>query len=291
MAAQVTAQQIVERIQKNLGVPWKAPSTDIFYAGKPEMQVTGIVTTWTPSLEVLQRAVAGKKNLIIARESPYWAHEAQEAQSSGAGRPFSREQMGGDPTYQFKRDYIAKNNLVIWRFFDNWNARKVDGQLHALCAALGWDKLRKNAGEPAHHEYFTLPETSLGQLVATVQGRLKLRAPRILGDAGAQVRKVAVMHGFLLVPELTKVLEEPGVDVVVAGEPVEWEALPYFEDWITAGKGKGMIILGSEGSEEPGSGEVATWLKTFVPEVPIEWIPAGEPFWVAGAKKTTGGAR
>ena len=30
----------------------------------------------------------------------------------------------------------------------------------------------------------------------------------------------------------------------------------------------------------PGSGEVADWLKGFVTEVPIEWIPAGDPFWV-----------
>jgi hypothetical protein len=41
-----------------------------------------------------------------------------------------------------------------------------------------------------------------------------------------------------------------------------------------------MVILGQEVSDEPGSGEVASWLKTFIPEVPIEWIPAGEPFWI-----------
>ncbi len=25
--------------------------------------------------------------------------------------------------------------------------------------------------------------------------------------------------------------------------------------------------------------ECATWLKGFVPEVPVEFIPAGDPFW------------
>jgi hypothetical protein len=77
------------------------------------------------------------------------------------------------------------------------------------------------------------------------------------------------------------VLKEPGIDVVVCGEPVEWEAHPYFEDWITAGKGKGMIILGHEVSEEPGAGAVAAWMKTFISEVPVEWVSAGEPFWAA----------
>jgi len=42
---------------------------------------------------------------------------------------------------------------------------------------------------------------------------------------------------------------------------------------------KALILLGNEVSEEPGSGEVAAWLKTFVSEVPVEWLPAGEPFW------------
>jgi hypothetical protein len=26
-------------------------------------------------------------------------------------------------------------------------------------------------------------------------------------------------------------------------------------------------------------GECARWLKTFVTEVPVEFVPAGEPFW------------
>jgi hypothetical protein len=25
--------------------------------------------------------------------------------------------------------------------------------------------------------------------------------------------------------------------------------------------------------------EDSDWLKTFIPEVPVQWIPAGDPFW------------
>jgi hypothetical protein len=42
---------------------------------------------------------------------------------------------------------------------------------------------------------------------------------------------------------------------------------------------KGLVLVGNEASEEPGSGEVAVWLRSFVNEVPIEWFPAREPFW------------
>jgi putative NIF3 family GTP cyclohydrolase 1 type 2 len=270
----ITAQQIIDRVQKNLGVPWKSPSVDVFHAGKPDSAVTGIATTWTPTLDVLRRAVAAKKNMIVTRESPYWLHETATPEFSGSGNPPNREALTKDPIYQLKREFIEKNNLVIWRFYDNWNARAGDMQMRALVAALGWEQYKKGS-------MFELPSGTLLQLVKSVQGRLRAKAPRVLGDPQARVSKVAVTHGFLLVPALEDVLKEAGIDVVICGEPVEWEAHPYFDDWITAGRGKGMIILGHEVSEEPGAGAVAAWMKTVISEVPVEWIPAGEPFWRA----------
>jgi len=46
---------------------------------------------------------------------------------------------------------------------------------------------------------------------------------------------------------------------------------------IAAKRTKAAILLGNEVSEEPGSGEMAAWLKTFV-RVPVTWIPTVEPF-------------
>ncbi len=51
-------------------------------------------------------------------------------------------------------------------------------------------------------------------------------------------------------------------------------------DSVTLGRRKGLIILGHVPSEEAGMKECAKWLKTLVPEVPIEFIPSGEPFWI-----------
>lgn len=39
-----------------------------------------------------------------------------------------------------------------------------------------------------------------------------------------------------------------------------------------------MIILGHMMSEDHGMQEVAEWLRTFLSEVPIAFIAAGEPF-------------
>jgi len=41
-----------------------------------------------------------------------------------------------------------------------------------------------------------------------------------------------------------------------------------------------MIVLGQEASENPGAGEMAAWLKSFVSEVPVEWVPSTDPAWM-----------
>ena len=68
-------------------------------------------------------------------------------------------------------------------------------------------------------------------------------------------------------------------DLVFTGEQREWEGLYYAHDAMASGRAKGVIVLGHAVSEEPGMEICAEWLKTFITEVPIELIPAGEPFW------------
>jgi hypothetical protein len=39
-----------------------------------------------------------------------------------------------------------------------------------------------------------------------------------------------------------------------------------------------VILLGHMLSEDFGMQEVAEWLRGFLPDVPMDWVPAGEPF-------------
>ena len=172
-----------------------------------------------------------------------------------------------DPTCRFKRDFIQSNNLVVWRFFDNWNARKPDAQLAGLARALGW------AGDSG---YFPLSHATLKETAAHIKRTLKMKSMRIISDPNTRVTKAALSHGMYQVADLERHMEEPGVDLVVIGEPIEWEASPYFADLVASGQKKGLIVLGQEVSEEPGCGEMANGLRSFLKDVPVEWIPTGE---------------
>jgi putative NIF3 family GTP cyclohydrolase 1 type 2 len=76
-----------------------------------------------------------------------------------------------------------------------------------------------------------------------------------------------------------RMLQHADVHVVLAGETPEWETVEYVRDAVAAGEQKCLILLGHANSEEAGMEYCARWLKTFIPEVPIEFLPAGDPFW------------
>jgi hypothetical protein len=64
----LTAGEVVERIKKNLGVPWLGGPTDTFKSGDENSPVTGIATTVMSTFDVLKRAAAAGKNMVITHE-------------------------------------------------------------------------------------------------------------------------------------------------------------------------------------------------------------------------------
>lgn len=273
MSKKITARQVIDRIRNQCGTTWKDSPADVFTAGDQDTVVTGILTSYTPSIEVLKQSVDRGKNLLIAQQPPYYLE--------------TEEYLKNDPAFLFKKEYIDKNKLVLWRFYDNWNARGADGQLLGLAKALGWDKYHiydDMAGEhrySSRNKYFKLPGSTLKDKIIEIKKKLNIQGIRVIGNPATKIKKAALSHGMFRLSELQEILKYPGVDLVVIAEAIEWESCEYFRDFLTwKGHNKAMILIGREASEDPGYGEVASWLKTFIPEVPIEWISAKEPFWI-----------
>jgi putative NIF3 family GTP cyclohydrolase 1 type 2 len=124
---------------------------------------------------------------------------------------------------------------------------------------------------------------SPSDLAKDLRGRIKIRTLRVVGDPDMRATRIALSPGFNNLQGLMRTMERPDVDVLVIGESREWEGIEYARDAVTAGKKKGLIVLGHVPSEESGMEECARWLKTFVSEVPIEFMPSGEPFWTPAA--------
>jgi putative NIF3 family GTP cyclohydrolase 1 type 2 len=273
MSTTITAREVIEKISQQLGANWKDSTTDVFNTGNPDTVVTGIATSFSPSIEVLQQCVRGGKNLIITQQPAYYLE--------------TEEYLQHDPTFLFKKEFIEKNKLVIWRFYDNWNARPVDGQLLGLARALGWDNfhisgsLSGEMGYVKNSRYFNLPEKKLSERIKEIEERLKINALRVIGNPDTKIKKASLSNSMFKLTELQEILQVPDIDLIVIAEAIEWESCEYFRDYLTwKGDNKALILIGREAAEDPGYNEVDIWLKTFIHEVPVEWISTKEPFWI-----------
>jgi putative NIF3 family GTP cyclohydrolase 1 type 2 len=260
----LTARKVVERIQKNVGIPWRETTVDNFKDGSnPDVPLTGIATTMVATFDLLRRAAAAKKNLIIVHEPTYY---------SNLDDP---KDIVNDPMFRMKRDFVASNGLSVFRFHDHWHGRKPDGIIDGMAMGLGWKKYQN----PDNPRLFLLPEITLNGLALQIGRQLKVRAIRVIGDPQLKVARAAFNPGSTGLNQVMRYFSGNDVDVFVCGEPREWDACEYARDSIAAGKKKGMIVLGHDMSEEAGMEECARWVKAFVPEVPVEFMSAGEAFW------------
>jgi putative NIF3 family GTP cyclohydrolase 1 type 2 len=259
-AGTLSAGQIVDRIKQNLGVPWREGPTDTFKSGGPETPVSGIATTVMSTFDVLRRAAKSGRNMIITHEPTYWT-------GNDDTRNFVNEAL-----YKQKLQFITEHNMAVWRFHDNLHARRPDMTSVGLAQVLGWDKYTSK-DEP---RVYTLPPVALRDLAKDVEKRLNIKAIRVIGDPNRKVSRAGIMQGAAPFHAATVLAN---VDLVLAGEQREWEGVEYAFDTNSTGTPKSMILVGHWVSEEPGMRLCAEWLKTFVTEVPVEWIPAGDPFW------------
>jgi putative NIF3 family GTP cyclohydrolase 1 type 2 len=265
-AVTLTARQVIQRIQSHVGIPWRSETVDTFKAGNPDTVVTGIAVTMMATLDVLQRAAAGGSNLIITHEPTFYSH---------LDKSDDLPQGESDAVLAAKRAFIEKRGLVIWRFHDHWHARKPDGIEVGMVHALDWEKFQ----DPVNEHLFTLPEISLERLATEIKNRLAMRTMRVVGNPEMRVTRVALSPGAAGFGKETRALEMPDVQVLVIGETREWETVEYVADAVTEGKNKALIILGHIPSEQAGMEECARWLRGFVGEVPVTFVPAAEPFW------------
>lgn len=281
MATTLTANDVVNKIRSQVSRNWMGGTSEGFQSGDPNATVTGIATAWTPTIEALLKAISQKHNLIVSMEPPFWRETGPVFTEVSMGTP-SMKALEANSVYQFKKKLIDEHGLILWRFNENYKALPSNPRLNALARTLGY-KTHENAAATQKLAaigagVYTIPEIALADLAKKARDSANAKALRVLGDPKEKIKSVALLAGYIENEQIMAMVRDRSVDVVVCGEPCEWEAFEYAEDWITAGWGKGMIALGRAASEDPGAKELATWMGSFITEVPVTGIAVGEPF-------------
>jgi putative NIF3 family GTP cyclohydrolase 1 type 2 len=272
-AAAMTAEEVIARIKKNIGVEWKTDSVDTVKAGDPSTVATGIVTTSMATLAVLQQAVKAGANIVITAEPTFYARADVPTPPAGRGAP-NAVAAPPDRVFTAKNEFITRNKLVVFRLSDHWRQRRPDPFVQGIADVLRWSKYQ-SAGDP---QRFEIPALTLETLASNMKSALRSRGGiRVIGDPRAMVQRIGLLPGTTPIQAALKML--PTVDVIVAGEVREWESVEYARDNVFAGEKKGLVLVGRVVSEEPGMEACANWLKTVISDVPIRHLSVGDPYW------------
>jgi len=142
--------------------------------------------------------------------------------------------------------------------------------------------------DPQNPRLYTFPGVTLDRFAGDIESRLKIRTMRVVGDPELTVKRAITSWGYAGLRPGIALIARPDVDVLIVGETREWELVEYVQDMAAAGKSKALILLGHVASEEAGMKYFADWFRPLLPEAPVEFIPASEPFWRPRTRTVTG---
>jgi putative NIF3 family GTP cyclohydrolase 1 type 2 len=256
----MTIQHVIDTIFATVpGAPVDG-TVDTVKSGDSSQEVTGIVTTFMATHQVIARTVELGANMIITHEPTYFNHLDET------------EWLAGDRAYESKREVLDAHHIVVWRFHDHWHMHQPDGITTGVVKLLGWENYYSQDEHIA-----TIPDLSLSELVELVKARFEMPTLRMVGATDMMCRRVAFVLGSPPVEWQIKAFREMNADVVICGETSEWQVCEYVRAMVAAGLNKAMMILGHEKSEEAGMHYLVEWLQPRVPGVTITHVSSGDP--------------
>lgn len=231
--------------------------------GDPDQTVTGIATTWTTTVKVLQQAAADHLNFVLTHEHPFFA--------TAESRWFATLPADQRPHNIARRTVVDDHSLVLCRSHSNWDAVPGEGVADSIARALEF-------GDPVHESHFVrmyeIPPQTLAELAQWAKLRLGVPTVRIAGDLARVVERVGIAYGGLA--QTYGCVDEfiiNGADAVICGEAIDYS----FRAAIDAGLG--FIETSHVGSENPGMRNFARLLQERLPDLPVRFIDAGHE-WV-----------
>jgi putative NIF3 family GTP cyclohydrolase 1 type 2 len=258
----LTIAQVIDKIKSLIPSNIGEGTVDTVKSADAARPVSGIVTTMFATIDVIQKAISIKANLIIAHEPTFYNHHDET------------EWIKDHEVYQFKRNLLEKNNIVVWRFHDYWHATRPDGVLEGVLKKLEWSQYY-NAADPF---LLNIPPQPLGDIIQHAKRKLDIRTLRYIGTLDDACKSVLIIPGAAGGRVHINAMQKYNPDLIIVGEVQEWETSEYIRDFRLAGKKRSLIVLGHVMSEEPGMEYLVQWLKPHFPDLSIAHIPSGNPF-------------
>ena len=258
-----TVKQVIDIIMKEVpGAPFEN-TVDQLRSGSPDQEVTGIVTTMFPTLEVIEQTAKAGANFIIAHETPFYNNQDET------------DWLKDDDAYRYKVELLNKHKIAIWRFHDYWHRHQPDGIIMGNLMKLGWDK-HYDINKP---RLLTLPQPLTIRAIARLtKDKLGISTVRVVGNLDRTCSSLYLAFGYMDSRRQIAAIQEFKPDLILSGETREWETVERVRDGLKMGQKTSLLVLSHSVSEEAGMEYAAKWLETKVPGVKISHIASGNPF-------------
>lgn len=258
-----TVQEVIDIILKEIpGAPFPR-TVDQLRSGSMDQEVSGIVTTMFPTVEVIEQTAKAGANFIIAHETPFYNNEDET------------DWLQKDDAYQHKLALLNKHKIAIWRFHDYWHRHQPDGIIMGNLKKLGWEKYY-DANNP---RLLTLPQPMSLEAIAThTKEKLGISTVRVVGDLNQDCRTLYLAFGYMDSRMQIGAIQQYKPDLILSGETREWETVERVRDGRQMGQKTSLMVLSHAVSEEAGMEYAAQWLEPRVPGVKITHIASTNPF-------------
>lgn len=259
----ITVKQVIDIILKEIPNAPFPTTVDQLRSGSMDQQVTGIVTTMFPTLEVIEKTAKAGANFIIAHETPYYNNQDET------------DWLRDDDAYKYKIELLNKHQIAIWRFHDYWHSHKPDGIIMGNLIKLGWEKHY----DPDNQRILTLPKPmSLKSIVTLAKEKMVIPSVRVVGNLNQPCSTIYMAFGYMDSRRQIAAIQEFKPDVILSGETREWETVERVRDGMLMGQKTSLVVLSHSVSEEAGMEYAAKWLQPKVSGVKIMHIASTNPF-------------
>ncbi len=253
--------------------------------GDITQECTGIVSALVPTMDVIQRTIALKANLLYVHEplsylTPDW--------------PEWKAQYPCE-VYEEKKKLLEEHNIVVVRDHDHMHAHQPDSIFTGVLKYLDWDQYLTQKQEIPFGYMLCFPKPrTLKEINQELIDKIGLNGLRFIGHPETEIQKVAFvghLYPDAFIPqhfnddgswsdyatEIIRVMEEGSVECIIPGEVVEWTVLSYIRDGRTLGKPLACINPGHFNWEELGAKYAKDWLENITGKrVAIYYLPTGD---------------
>ncbi|MCP4177706.1 MAG: NGG1p interacting factor NIF3 [bacterium] len=253
----LTVGNVIDIILESIPNALRDDTVDTLKSGSYDSEVQGIISTFTVTMDVIQKAKELGANFIITHEPTYYNHE-----------DYHLDYLQDKPIYLKKKQELENNDITVWRFHDNWHRNVPDGILTGTLKKLKWESFQdKNIPFIVHRN-----ETTLSNLVNELKSVFNIDKLRVIGDLEQRVKNIVLLLGSPETKYFLQALSHPEIDTVIGGEYCEWGVGEFARDAISQGKKISLIELGHLMSEQYGMKYLTEWLQPKINGIPIHFI-------------------